>query len=199
MSKIFVGMCLSGLLVLAILIFLMVSKGGRSGEEQPVPSDDPILKPLQARNPTLRIEKRLRDDFDRVPVFWAVDPQSGRSVMLPRDEVEESKIEFLPTREVDEIPERLRYPKSTEPVCVQVTDEHRKLNAFYFEAKGRLRNVVTYYDGPGKSPRGSWEHGYRQEKQPDGSQVFAYSYFAYETSRGRDFLVRAFVGYKETK
>jgi hypothetical protein len=147
----------------------------------------------------LRIEKRLRDDFDRVPVFWAVDPQSGRSVMLPRDEVEESKIEFLPAREVDEIPERLRYPKSTEPVCVQVTDEHRKLNAFYFEAKGRLRNVVTYYDGPGKSPRGSWEHGYRQEKQPDGSQVFAYSYFAYETSRGRDFLVRAFVGYKETK
>jgi hypothetical protein len=80
-----------------------------------------------------------------------------------------------------------------------VTDDHRKLKAFYFEVKGRLRDVVTYYKGPGKNHRGSWEHGYHQEKRPDGSRVFAYSYFAYETSRGRNFLVRAFVAHKETK
>ena len=34
------------------------------------------------------------DRFDRVPVFWAIDPLTGSAAMLPIDKVEESKIEL---------------------------------------------------------------------------------------------------------
>ena len=213
MPRITVVMVIVGLAVAGGLLLYVSTRGSgaRARDEGGVPqvgadqfgADDRVLQSLRASNPTLHIEKRLNDDFNRVPVYWMKDPNSARSILLPKSEAEEDSVvvEFLPCDDAA-IPARLKYPAATITACVRVTSVAHVLDAFCFLAKARLNDVVTHYDGAATGRR--FDHRYAEETGrdgvlADGTRGFLYSYFLYEGGSGVNFAVDAFVGYKRMR
>jgi hypothetical protein len=195
---------LSGGALLALAGFLLTRAGGRGNQnDSTIEVDDPLLKSVRARNPGLTIEKHLQDDFDRIPVYWVVDPGSGRRALLPRSEAEndELTIRFL-NCESQSIPERLKYPGARDLACVELTSDSHILSAMAFDADARLDDLLDHYDGKSRNVRrpGRWaEQTRREETRPDGTNVFLYSYFLHEVAAEGRFRVHAFVGYRRER
>ena len=128
----------------------------------------------------MEIVKLLKDDFDRIPIYWVKEPGSGPSIMMPRSWVEgDTSIQFA-VCDLSEIPHHLRYPGSSEPVCVQITNEDAKVSAFYFATKGRLQEIMKHYNAP-----------------PANSTLPSYFYETVTTNR--EWQVLALVGYKKER
>jgi len=201
MPRILAFLVVLGLAFAGYLLFFL--KPGSSGVRTEVGADDPVLIRLRASSPTLKIEKRLDDDFNRVPVYWVVDSTSARGIPLPRSLAEEDSVvvEFV-SCDTASVPARLKYPDAPVTACVRVTSADHVLEAFAFHAKGRLDDLMTFYDGPGTGRR--LDHRYAEESGrdgvlSDGSRGFLYSYFLVEGGEGASFVVDAFVGYRRTR
>jgi hypothetical protein len=185
--------------VLAAGVFVFSTLGPKDEVKVPVNPDDPVLTQVRALNPNLRIEKRLREDFNRIPLYWVIEPKNGRSVILPRSMAEENAVvEFLPCVP-RAIPPRLRYPHATKPVCLRITNDVYRREAVYFETSDRMRKLIIFYDGSvneGNRLR-MFEENWREGRRPDGSRGFLYSYAIYETARkGGGWQTFALVSYK---
>ena len=162
---------------------------------------DPVLEQARRMNPGLRIEKRVKEDFDRVPLFWATEPGTGRTAPLPRSLAEDNAVlDFRPCH-ADDIPARLRYPKGTTPECLTVTTDDHRLDAFWFRAPDRLTALITHYDGaigPADRPR-IYEEQRREGPLPGGGRGFRHYYFLYEVGKGTAWETTALVGYKRER
>ena len=185
------------------VLFFVMTRDAHSGDRAEVGATDAVLQRLRKSNPMLRIEKRLDDDFNRVPVYWINAPNSSRSVPFPRSVADEDSVvvEFMPCDDAA-IPARLLLQGATTTACVRVTSTDHVLDAFCFVAKARLNDVVTHFDGPATGRR--LDHRYAEETahdgvMADGSHGFAYSYFLYEGGKGTEFEVYGFAGYRRVR
>ncbi len=185
------------------VLFVVMTRDAHSGDRPEVGANDIVLQRLRKSNPMLRIEKRLNDDFNRVPVYWINEPNSSRSIPFPRSVAEEDSvvIEFMPCDDAA-IPARLILKGATTTACVRVTSVDHVMNAFCFLATARLNDVVTHFDGPSTGRR--LDHRYAEETghdgdMPDGARGFQYSYFLHESGEGTTFYINAFVGYTRVR
>ena len=200
-------MILLGLFGVAILVVVLVvalqSRSGGDGSTETVEHDDPVLKQLRADNPHLDVVKRLKDDFDRVPVYWAKEKSSGKLAMIPRSLAEGGASIAFATCDPAQIPARLRMTGGSEPVCVRIINDGVTLSAFYYTVPTRMVEMVNHYDGPptGAARRlGKWQEESRREGPlPDGTRGFLYSYYLYETAVDREWRMLALVGYKRER
>ncbi len=188
--------------VIFALAFAVYRSSRQSGASAPVQGPmDISLEKLQSRNPGLTFTMV----GDHARAFWVTDPASGKTAILPWQQSEDALVEFVPCS-VENIPAKMLYPrKSTEPVCLRLTNEDGVLSAFSFHAPDRLMyDVAAFYDGPGSSDsiRGtSHEQTGRYGAVPDGSSGFLYSYLFYINPLGNAHPegLAAFVGYKKEK
>jgi hypothetical protein len=163
---------------------------------------DPVLDHLARANPALEVSKRPDDSFNRVPTFWVQEKSSGQEVLMPRSLADDGNaIIAFTSCAAAPIPPRLVPPKASAPICILISGSGHKLNAFYFSTKGRVSDMVEFYDGPNnrRVPFRWEEESMRQAVLPDGTMGFAYSYYLYGYGRGTDFSVAALVGYKRER
>jgi len=193
-------MTIVGLVVAGGLLFYTGARRSSVHASPDVRANDPVLQRLRATNPMLLIEKRLNDDFNRVPVYWINDPNSTQSIPFPKSEAERDSVlvEFTPC-DTATIPMNLQFPGATSMTCVRVTSVRRVLDAFCYRATARLNDVVTHYDGPATGRR--LDHRYAEDTGHDGvlrdgTRGFLYSYFLHEGGSGTHFTVDAFIGYR---
>ena len=188
--------------VLFALTFAVYRGSRHSGASAPMPGPmDVSLEKLRTRNPGLTFAMV----GNHAHAFWVTDPASGKTAILPWQQSEDALIEFIPCSAAD-IPAKMLYPgRSTEPVCLRLTNEEGVLSAFSFHGPDRLMyDVVAFYDGPASNDdiRGtSHEQTGRYGTLPDGSDGFLYSYLFYINPLGNAHPegLAAFVGYKKEK
>lgn len=203
MQRLLVLMAVVGAAVAGGVLLFAARRGAGNSPRAEVGAADEVLQRLRASNPSLHIEKRLDDDFNRVLVYWVTNPGSSQSVPVPRSEVDADSvvIAFVPCDSAA-MPARLRFPGATITACVRITSAEHVLDAFCYAVKARLGDVITFYDGPANGRR--FDHRYSEDTGhdgvlPDGSRGFLYSYFLLEHGSGFDFFVDAFVGFRRVR
>jgi hypothetical protein len=194
--------------VVVSAIFLLIAGGitfmvKNYGPGTASDTGDPTLEQLARTNPALEVTRRLEDSANRVPTYWVQEKSSGHEVLMPRSLADEGNATIAFTScAAAPIPPRLLPSNASTPICMLISDSSHKLNAFYFSAKGRVSDMVDFYDGakrPNENRRLSFrweEESMRQAVLPDGKMGFAYSYYLYGYGTGTDFSVAALVGYK---
>ena len=203
MPRMLVAMIVVTLVVAGGLLLFITTRTPGSGARAEVGADDSVLQRLRASNPSLQIEKRLDDDFNRIPVYWIRTPNAQVSIPFPKSFAEEDNVvvEFVVCDNTAIAP-RLKFPDAATTACVRVTSVAHVLNAFCYHAVARLNDVITHYDGPATGRR--FEHRYAEKTgldglQPDGSKGLLYSYSLFENGSGTTFEVDAFIGYKRER
>lgn len=181
-------LCMAAFSMIMVAFNLLFSKGTSLPLDEAIPSDDPVLKKIQEQNPGIRVEKRRRDS--KFPLFWAVEPKTGRSVIVPRsyaDTQDRYRIEFVSCSTAN-IPERVLYKNPAEPVCLELSDDSYNYDAVFFRSNDRIHDLEKYYrptagDTYFNSLHGSYGEGEVLDPKLSHPEAFRYSFAMYEIRR----------------
>ena len=165
----------------------------------------PILGPMDLSMEKLRVKNpglTFSQVGNHAHAFWATDPKTGKTVILPWEQSEDARVEIVPCADV---PAQMLYARrSAEPVCLRITNEDGVLSAFSFHSPDNLMyEAVAFYDGNKKNDIRGTEHEQtgRYETLPDHTSRFLYSYYFHINPRGNEHPagLAGFVGYKKEK